>query len=77
MSECEFTHKAVVGKYEVQIESSGTYGYFEHEDFGDEAGGGLWFEGKELTDYDGMATLPKDVIAGVRQLGFAVGKEFE
>ena len=32
--------------------------------------GGLWFTGKELTDYDGVYSLPKIVIFAIEQLGF-------
>ena len=52
-------------------------GYFEHNLLGDECGGGLWFEGKNLIDYDGVFELPKEVIWAVRKLGFHVGEEFE
>ena len=52
-------------------------GWFEHEEHGDEYGGGLWFEGKNLIDYDGTVELPKEVIEALRKLGFFVGEEFE
>lgn len=68
------THK---GKFEVVINPAENFGYFEHEDYGDEWGGGLWFEGKSLTDYDGVYELPAEVIAGIRELGYTVGREFE
>ena len=51
-------------------------GYFEHEEYGDEYGGGLWFEGKNLVDYDGVFELPKEVIQALRDLGFYVDPEF-
>lgn len=36
---------------------------FEHRLRGDEGGsGGLWFEGDELSDWDGVFMLPDDVI---------------
>ena len=35
------------------------HGWFEHKRTG--AGGGLWFEGIELIDYDGVFELPKAV----------------
>ena len=76
MSDYNFTLKTQVGKYEVQIDPVAMYGYFEHEELGDQAGGGLWFENKELMDYDGMATLPLAVIEAIRQLGFTVSEEF-
>lgn len=68
------THK---GKFGVVIRPADNRGYFEHEDYGEEWGGGLWFEGKSLTDYDGVYELPAEVIAGIRELGFTVTKEFE
>lgn len=48
-------------KFEIKIDPDAGYGYFEHEDFGDELGGGLWFNNKILVDYDGVFELPKDV----------------
>ena len=66
-----------VGKFEVVINHWENFGYFEHEDYGDEWGGGLWFEGKNLIDYDGVFELPPAVVTGIRELGYTVGKEFE
>jgi hypothetical protein len=66
-----------VGKFEVVINHWENFGYFEHEDYGDEWGGGLWFEGKNLIDYDGVYELPSEVIAGIRELGYIVTREFE
>jgi hypothetical protein len=37
----------------------------------------LWFEGKELTDYDGMSELPRVVAIKLREHGFVVGPEFD
>ena len=53
-------------------------GWFDHEEYGDEYGGGLWFDNNmNLTDYDGVIELPKEVIQAIRDLGFHVGEEFE
>ena len=52
-------------------------GYFEHVVYGDSFGGGLWFDGKELTDYDGTPCLPMQVIRALRELGFTVEDYFE
>jgi hypothetical protein len=65
------------GKFETVINPWDDFGYFEHEDYGDEWGGGLWFEGKNLIDYDGVYELPSEVIAGIRELGYIVTQEFE
>lgn len=85
-----FNKKIQVGKFEIQVDEAARYGYFEHEDYGDEAGGGLWFsfdhdEDGELTsdtrlhleDYDGMSCLPKQVTEGLRALGYVVDELFE
>ena len=53
-------------------------GWFDHEEYGDECGGSLWFDNNmNLTDYDGVIELPKEVIQVIRDLGFYVGEEFE
>jgi hypothetical protein len=71
-----FTLKKTVGKFEVQIDPVAQYGFFEHEDYGDEYGGGLWFVGTDLVDYDGVAILPAAVIEACTELGMTVGEEF-
>jgi len=56
------------------IEIKGSKGYFEHLELGDACGGGLWFKGKELVDYDGVYSLPKEVAEKLRELGYKVPK---
>lgn len=51
------------------------YGYFELYDTktGGEnwyAEGGLWFEGKELIEYDGVFSLPTEIINKLEELGY-------
>ena len=46
--------------------------YFEHNEYGDECGGGLWFDGSELDDYDGVGCLPRAVGRALRELGITV-----
>jgi len=49
-------------KFDVNIDASQRYGFFEHHDLGDEYGGGLWFnENMKLIDYDGVYELPTEV----------------
>lgn len=72
-----FDMKFQSGPYTIEIDTRAEYGYFEHEDLGDERGGGLWFEDNKLTDYDGMEYLPAYVIKGLREAGFIVDEEFE
>lgn len=62
--------KTKVGKFEIAIDKKEQYGYFEHDKFGDEFGGGLWFVNNELEDFDGVYELPKEVIEGIEKLGF-------
>ena len=72
------TMKVTTDNFTVEIfDETPLRGYFEHEEYGDEYGGGLWFKGKNLVDYDGVFELPKEVIQALRDLGFYVDPEFE
>jgi len=65
------------------MHSDGDYGFFEHDEYGDGCGGGLWFEDKELcsgglwfedkelVDYDGVAMLPQEVWFALKELGIS------
>ena len=77
MPKYNFDLEINVGHYEIRIDSTNNYGYFEHDIYGDTMGGGLWFLNKELTDYDGVFALPTDVMTGIRALGYVVPEEFE
>lgn len=71
------TMKITTDNFTVEIfDETQLRGYFEHEEYGDEYGGGLWFKGKNLVDYDGVFELPKEVIQALRDLGFYVDPEF-
>ena len=71
------TMKVTTDNFTVEIfDETPLRGYFEHEEYGDEYGGGLWFKGKNLVDYDGVFELPKEVIQALRDLGFYVDPEF-
>jgi len=66
----------------VEVDTNSMYGYTENNLSG--CGGGLWFEKVEgqpgvlsLTDYDGVAVLPKKVIRALRGAGFIVDENFE
>jgi len=65
--------KIKIGKYEIYIDAEKQYGYYEHDVFGEDMGGGLWFENNTLVDYDGLSTLPVEVIKGIQELGFELG----
>lgn len=59
----------------IGITEEDEYGWFEFYDTetgGDDwyAEGGLWFEGKVLTDYDGVFALPVCITDKLRELGF-------
>ena len=45
---------------------------YDEETGGNEwyAEGGLWFDNKELTDYDGVFELPQPVINKLKELGY-------
>lgn len=84
MAGYNFDKKTQVGNWEIGIDSNAKnrfaekapYGYFEHQKTG--TGGGLWFDNKNrLVDADGTFAVPKDVIKGIRKMGFTVPREFE
>lgn len=59
----------------VEIQDEKEYGHFEFYDTktGGEnwyAEGGLWFDGKELSDYDGVFELPDFIIESLNQQGY-------
>lgn len=62
----------VLGEYKGQIfiDPKAQYGYWERRD-GSE-GGGLWFDGITLVDFDGAYELPKKVIEAMQTAGFDV-----
>ena len=62
-------------RYTIQVDTAAHYGYFENNKTG--SGGGLWFDGRELTDYDGVFALPTEVIEQLRANGFLVDVDFE
>jgi hypothetical protein len=64
------------GKFTIRISPSTNYGYFEHTIMGEDCGGGLWFDGNELTDYDGVFELPKTVAQVLVQAGYHLEPEF-
>jgi hypothetical protein len=74
-----FDKKAQVGQQLVQIDSKAQYGCFEHQELGVAGSrGSLWFDvNKSLIDFDGVTQLPRNVIKGIRQLGYIVDPDFE
>ncbi len=59
----------------VRVDDKKEYGWFEIYDL--ETGGqeyyvegGLWFEGKNLIDYDGVTVLPESVEKSLKTLGY-------
>lgn len=71
----EYDKKTETKKFTVEISTESQYGYFEHNVYGDELGGGLWFENNELVDFDGVFTLPVQVADAIIELGFRVDKD--
>ena len=69
--------KVTTDNFTVEIfDETSLRGYFEHNELGDNRGGGLWFDGLSLIDYDGVYCLPKEVIQALRDTGFYVDPEF-
>ena len=80
----ETSYGTIVGPTEVELDvtvgiKDESYGWFELYDIesgGEEwyAEGGLWFDNKALTDYDGVFTLPKCVEDKLKELGYDLSK---
>lgn len=64
------TIKLDTGDFQIEITPDTAHGFFEHYELGDGWGGGLWFDGKRLTDYDGVFELPKEVTAALIAAGY-------
>lgn len=61
----------------VGIHENGNMGYFELYDVetgGDDwyAGGGLWFNGNKLVEYDGVSSLPHVVEEKLKEWGYQI-----
>lgn len=70
-----YDKKIETKEFDVEISTSEQYGYFEHNELGDEYAGGLWFEDNELVDFDGCGVLPIEVADAIIELGFKVNKD--
>lgn len=76
----EYDKSLHIAPFTVGVSTKDARGYFEHDRYGEEVGGELWFEasgGKlELVDYDGTFALPGRVIKALEQMGVVVPNEF-
>lgn len=77
----DYTEDLSDDTFTIKISPSTLYGYFEHDKFGEDVGGGLWFvinEGrKELYDYDGVYELPRRVAEALRAAGYHLDESFD
>jgi hypothetical protein len=84
MAKYNFATKINTPNFEIGVDDATLYGYFEHNELGDECGGGLWFvineenpTKLELIDYDGVACLPKMICEALRENGYIISDIFE
>ena len=59
----------------VKLDIDGEYGSWEYQDEDDEETymeGGIWFDGKQIEDYDGCFELPEEVVAALNELGYSL-----
>lgn len=78
MTTHDYTIDLSTANFTIKISPSTDYGYFEHNELGDQCGGGLWFAkaqvgGRmicELYDYDGVEELPKEVATALLSNGY-------
>lgn len=61
-------------RFEVGIHDDRKRGWFEHHEYGDEYGGGIWFDDDGvLYDYDGIGGyLPAEILDALQAEGFNV-----
>lgn len=81
MAEYKWTKEVDNGRYTIKIAEPDLYGCFEHNELGEERGGGLWFFKNddarlELQDYDGVVALPKSVAKSLVELGIVLDESF-
>lgn len=62
--------KISTANFMIDIDDEVGVGFFEHNEVGDECGGGLWFDGRTLTDYDGVYDLPSEVQRALLDNGY-------
>lgn len=65
--------------FSIGIDDKAQYGYFELYDVPTggnrfHAEGGLWFEGKKLTEYDGVFSLSPQIIRELKTAGYDVSE---
>lgn len=70
MSDYRFNLDLSNEHYTIKIDTRAQYGYFENNKSG--TGGGIWFDGKTIVDYDGVFDLPKQVYERLYSAGFAM-----
>jgi hypothetical protein len=74
MAQYNFDKTLNTKNFEIAIDTTSLYGYFEHQTYGEELGGGLWFDASgELIDYDGVYELPKEVATALKENGYFGG----
>jgi hypothetical protein len=71
-----YSHDISMGRFEIKIDPTAGYGYFQHKEYADYSGA-LWFSGKILDDYDGISFIPKTVVLSLRNSGYTVASEFD
>jgi hypothetical protein len=77
-TEHDFTINIGTQNYNIKLSPSTRWGWFEHKEFGDESGGGLWFNDlMMLEDYDGVFMLPTEVKDSLVKFGHIEPHESE
>lgn len=76
MARYNFDLKVQTENFEIGIDTAEKYGYFEHNTYGDEYAGGIWFNArKSVEDYDGCGCLPREVVKALRANGYHVSPD--
>ena len=55
-----------------EYDSGDDDGLFDEDDEETYMEGGIWFDGKQIEDYDGCFELPEEVVAALNELGYSI-----
>jgi hypothetical protein len=73
MSDYNFNLNLSTDRYTIEIDTAAQYGYFQNNYTGTE--GGLWFNGSEIIDVDGVPELPASVERALNAAGYSFAED--
>jgi len=71
----QYDKQIQAGPYWLSIDTEAQYGYFEHDDYGEDDGGSFEMEHDVVTDMDGCYVIPRTVAKAIQDFGFTIDQE--